>query len=182
MSESDSASKFIDGLKSTIANNLTDIEARDDLSADEKAQKIIHIFAASCAGVAIQPIPFADIFILTPMQAYMAERLAAVRGVPMSQGSAKELITDLAKVMGLGMLAQQAALGLYKVGLPFLAGFTTIPLVYGLTYAVGNVLDYLFTERAKGNRVSPEVIRDLWGKAKKEGTKKGKEYRSSIKK
>lgn len=181
MSESENVTGFVEGMKAKIANNLTDIEAREDLSADEKSQQIIHIFAASCAGVAIQPIPFADILILTPMQAYMAERLAAVRGVPMNKGSAKELITDLAKVIGLGMLAQQAALGLYKVGLPFLAGFTTIPLVYGLTYAIGNVLDYLFIQRVKGNKLAPEEIRDIWVKAKKVGTEKGREYKANIK-
>jgi len=172
---------IISTLKEQIAKNLTDIESRDDLSQAEKSSRIIHIFSATCAGTAVQPIPFADIFILTPIQAYMAERLAAVRGVPISEGSAKELITDLLKVIGLGMLAQQAALGLYKVGLPFLAGFTTIPLVYGLTYAIGNVLDYLFIERAKGNKLSPEEIKNIWSREKKKGMAKGKEYRETMK-
>lgn len=170
---------LITRFKKTISRNLTDIEKRDDLSADEKATRVIHIFSATCAGAAAQPIPFADIFILTPIQAYMAERLAAVRGVPMSQASITEILTDLAKVIGLGMLAQQAALGLYKVGLPFLAGFTTIPLVYGLTYAIGKVLDYLVIQRAKGRKVSAAEIRDVWSKAKAEGKSKGKDYKAS---
>lgn len=172
---------MIDQLKEKITNNITDIEARDDLSANEKSTQIIHIFSAACAGIAVQPIPFADIFILTPIQAYMAERLAAVRGVPITESSAKEITTDLAKVVGLGMVAQQVALGLYKVGLPFLAGFTTVPLVYGLTYGIGNVLDYLFIERQKGNKLSPDDIRTLWMAAKKEGLKKGKDYRAETK-
>lgn len=172
---------FVDQLKEKIASNITDIEARDDLSANEKSSQIIHIFSAACAGVAVQPIPFADIFILTPIQAYMAERLAAVRGVPITEGSATELMTDLAKVIGLGMVAQQVALGLYKVGLPFLAGFTTVPLVYGLTYGIGNVLDYLFIERQKGNKLNPDEIKKLWLNVKKEGFKKGKGFRANTK-
>jgi uncharacterized protein (DUF697 family) len=178
---SDKQDDFITSIKAKISRNLTDIESRDDLSSDDKASRIIHIFSATCAGVAVQPIPFADIIVLTPIQAYMAERLAAVRGVPLSRASATELITDLAKVIGLGMLAQQAALGLYKVGLPFLAGFTTIPLVYGLTYAIGRVLDYLFIQRAKGVRVSPEQIKDIWSRSREEGKRKGKEYRDAEK-
>lgn len=178
---SDKNQDFASSLKETIARNLTDIESRDDLSADEKSNRIIKIFSVTCAGAAVQPIPFADIFVLTTIQAYMAERLAAVRGVPMAKGSAMELVTDLGKVIGLGMLAQQVALGLYKVGLPFLAGFTTIPLVYGLTYGIGKVLDYLFIERAKGNKLNPEEIKNIWGRAKKEGVAKGKEYRKDMK-
>lgn len=173
---------FVSGLKEKIRHKLTDIESRDDLSEDEKSKQIINLFSVVCAGAAVQPIPFADIFVLSSIQAYMAERLAAIRGVPMAKGSAKELITDLAKVIGLGMVAQQVALGLYKTGLPFLAGFTTIPLVYGLTYGIGNVLDYLFIQRAKGKKVSPDEIKKAWAHAKKEGMAKGKEYRKNMKK
>ncbi|MBF0256709.1 MAG: DUF697 domain-containing protein [Gammaproteobacteria bacterium] len=169
----------IDNLKASVSRNLTDIESREDLSADEKAERVIHIIAAACAGVAVQPIPFADIFLLTPIQMYLAERLAAVRGIPLSESSLREIVLELAKVIGLGMLAQQAALGLYKVGLPGLAGFTTIPLVYGLTYAIGRVLDYLVQERAKGRKLSREAITDAWDAAKVEGKRKGKEYHQS---
>jgi len=167
---------LIETFKSKIDNNLTDIESRDDLSVEEKSARIIHLFSAACAGIAVQPIPFADIFVLTPIQAYMAERLAAVRGVPVSEGSAMELMIDLVKVVGLGMLAQQAALGLYKVGLPFLAGFTTIALVYGLTYAIGKVVDHFYIERVKGKKLSPDEIKHLWCSAKREGLTKGKAY------
>jgi uncharacterized protein (DUF697 family) len=178
MSTNDSSR--IEQFKRKVRQNLTDIESRDDLSADDKASRIIHVFAATCAGVAVQPIPFGDVFVLTPIQAYMAERLAAIRGVPISKASAWDTVTDLAKVIGLGMIAQQVALGLYKVGLPFLAGFTTIPLVYGLTYAIGRVLDYLFQERAKGNKLSPEQIRAIWGQMRKEGKQRGQAYRREM--
>ena len=181
MSSNDRKLALLSSWKEKVSRNLTDIESRDDLSVDEKSNRIIHIFSAACAGMAVQPIPFADAFILTPMQAYMAERLAAVRGVPIDKGTATELITDLAKVIGLGMVAQQVALGLYKVGLPFLAGFTTIPLVYGLTYAIGKVLDYLFIERSKGRKLSPDEIRKMWSQSKKEGMAKGKEYKKKAK-
>ncbi len=167
--------------KAKIARYLTDIESLDNLSADQKSAQIIHVFSATCAAVAVQPIPFADIFVLTPIQAYMAERLAAVRGIPMKESSATQLLKDLAKVIGLGMVAQQIALGLYKTVLPFLAGFTAIPLVYGLTYAIGNVLDQIFIARAKGKELSPEEIKAIWKAAKKEGKKKGKQYRKAKK-
>ena len=65
MSKPEKNRDFIASLRDKIARNLTDIESRDDLSAGQKSNQIIHTFAATCAGAAVQPIPFADIFVLT---------------------------------------------------------------------------------------------------------------------
>ncbi len=169
---------LLSSAKQKIKKNITEIESRSDLTEDEKVKRIIKIFSATCAGIATQPIPFADIMILTPVQAYMAERLAAVRGVPISKQKATETVKDLFKVVGLGMVAQQVALGLYKVGLPFFAGFTTIPLVYGLTYGIGNVLDYMFIQKSKGRTLTEGEIKQIWKEKKKEGTRHGKDYKN----
>jgi uncharacterized protein (DUF697 family) len=170
----------IESARQKIQSEITDIESRDDLSDDEKRSHIIHIFSVTCAAVAVQPIPFADIFVLTPIQAYMGTRLSAIRGMPMSEADAKDLIKEIAGVVGLGMLAQQAALGLYKVGLPFLAGFTTIPLVYGLTYAMGRVMDHYLEHKARGETMSKADLQSAWETAKAEGNKKGKESRAKV--
>ncbi len=65
------------------------------------------IFSTVCAAIAIQPIPFADIFILTPLQAYMGVRISAIRRVPLSEKQASDLIKEIMGVVGMGMLAQQ---------------------------------------------------------------------------
>ena len=145
------------------------LNARKIFSNENKeARRKIHIFSAICSFVAIQPIPFADIFILTPIQFVMAERLANTRNIPLSKSSKSEVILDLFKIIGLGLIAQQIALGLYKFILPFLAGFTTIPLVYGLTYAIGRTVDYMYLQRSKGADLSPEEIKNIWETVKKE--------------
>jgi uncharacterized protein (DUF697 family) len=169
---------LIDRLKARIEREITGIEKRDDLSVEEKVSRIIHIFSATCAGVAAQPIPFADIFVLTPIQAYMGTRLSAIRGMPISDAKANELLKEVLGTVGMGMLAQQAALGLYKVGLPFLAGFTTIPLVYGLTYAIGRTMDYYLKEKAKGNTIAAADLKTIWRQAKQEGEKEGKQFKA----
>ena len=171
---------IIDSAKQKIQSEITDIENRDDLSDDQKRSQIIHVFSITCAVVAVQPIPFADIFVLTPIQAYMGTRLSAIRGMPLSEAEAKDLLKEIAGVVGLGMLAQQAALGLYKVGLPFLAGITTIPLVYGLTYAVGRVMDHYLQLKAKGQVMSQADMKSVWEKAKKEGKEKGKQAKDEV--
>jgi len=172
--------KLIGSAKKKIRSEVTDIENRTDLSDDQKRSRIIHIFSVTCAAAAVQPIPFADIFVLTPIQAYMGVRLSAIRGMPLSDAEATDLLKEIAGVVGLGMAAQQVALGLYKVGLPFLAGFTTIPLVYGLTYAVGRIMDFYLEKKSKGQTVSNADLKKMWEKFRAEGKEQAKSAKSEV--
>lgn len=171
---------IIEAAKKKIESEITNIENRKDLSDDQKRSRIIHIFSVTCAAVAVQPIPFADIFVLTPIQAYMGVRLSAIRGMPLSDKEATDLLKEISGVVGLGMVAQQIALGLYKVGLPFLAGFTTIPLVYGLTYAIGRIMDYYLEKKSKRQTLSNADLKKLWRKFRKEGKQRAKNARAEV--
>jgi len=176
------ADGFIAAAKAKLEREVLGIEKRDDLTDDQKVDQIIIVFSSVCAGVAIQPIPFADVFLLTPIQAYMGTRISAIRGMPLSEKEVGEVLKEIAGVVGLGLLAQQLAIGAYKTVLPFLAGFTTIPLVFGLSYGIGKVMDVYFVNRAKGKRLSPDEIKRAWAQARAEGTAKGKERAGEIKK
>jgi uncharacterized protein (DUF697 family) len=132
--------------------------------------------------VAIQPIPFADIFILTPIQAYMGTRIAAIRGVPVSESEASDVIKEILGVIGMGVAAQQIAIGLLKTILPGFGGLTTIPLVYGLSYAIMNVMDAYFVAKASNRRLSESEIKALWSHAKAEGERQGNTAEQHIKK
>lgn len=171
---------IIDIAKKKIAAEITDIENRTDLSGDQKRSRIIHIFSVTCAAVAVQPIPFADIFVLTPIQAYMGVRLSAIRGMPLSDAEATDLLKEIAGIVGLGMAAQQVALGLYKVGLPFFAGFTTIPLVYGLTYAIGRIMDFYLEKKSRGQTVSNADLKSMWEKFREEGKNQAKTAKDEV--
>ncbi len=165
MSQKFSKNKIIGKLQKEYIS----IEKRTDITDDEKVTKIINITASVCAVVAIQPIPFADIFILTPIQGIMGSKIAAIRGVPISKNQVLTTIKEISGVIGLSLLAQQVAIGAYKTGLPFLGGFMTIPLVFGLTYGVGRTMDYYAISKAKGQIMNPETLKNIWKNAKKEG-------------
>jgi uncharacterized protein (DUF697 family) len=173
---------IVNRAKAKIQREISEIENRQDLTQAQKISQIIHIFSAICAGVAVQPIPFADIFLLTPIQAYMGVRLSAVMGQPLTERESADIMKEIAGVVGLGLLAQQLALGAYKTFLPFLGGLTTIPLVYGLTYAIGRVMEQYLMARHKNQKLSPEQIKSLWTQFKKEGEQRGKSVESTIKK
>ncbi len=171
---------IIETAKQKIESEITDIENRSDLSDNQKRSQIIHIFSVTCAAVAVQPIPFADIFVLTPIQAYMGVRLSAIRGMPLSEAEATDLLKEIAGIVGLGMAAQQIALGLYKVGLPFLAGFTTIPLVYGLTYAIGRIMDYYLEKKSRGQSISNADLKSMWEQFREEGKEQASKAKDEV--
>lgn len=174
--------QILDKARENIKKEITDIENRTDLTDDQKVSRICTVFSTTCAAVAVQPIPFADIFVLTPIQAYMGKKIADIRGFNISEAGAKEIFKELAGLVGLGFLSQQLAIGAYKTVLPFISGFTTIPLVFGLTYGMGKVMDYFFEKKIKGQKVDPEMIKSIFKKAKAEGKQKSKENKEEINK
>jgi len=164
-----------------IKKEITGIEHRTDITGEQKVSRITHIACATCAGVAIQPIPFADIFVLTPIQAYFASRIAAIRGVPVSESDATDWIKEIIGIVGMGIVAQQIAIGIWKMVTFGLGGVLTIPLVYGLTYAVMKVSDAYFSAKARNEKLSDAQIKNIWKGAFGEGKKMGSAEEKNIK-
>ena len=169
------------GLTARLSREIFEIEKRTDLTTEEKVSRITHITCATCAGVAVQPIPFADIFILTPIQAYMGSRIAAIRGVPVSESEASTIIKEILGVIGMGFAAQQIAIGIWKTLIPGAGGFMTIPIVYGLSYAIMRVMDAYFRAKAANRKLTPDEIKSIWKNAKAEGEKHGKDHEKATK-
>ena len=175
-------SEVIDNAKAKLKKEVSDIENRSDLSDQQKVDQIITVFSTFCAAIAVQPIPFADVFVLTPIQGYMGKKLADIRGYDISENGAKEVFKELAGLVGLGFLAQQLAIGAYKTVLPFLGAITTIPLVFGLTFGIGRVMDYYFIKKKKGEKIDKEVLKNIFKQARTDGKKVAKDKKEEINK
>jgi uncharacterized protein (DUF697 family) len=173
---------LLEDAKEKLSTEVFSIENRTDLTEEQKITRICTIFGTTCAALAVQPIPFADVFILTPIQGIMGKKIADIRGYNISDAGMKEILIEIASLLGLGALGQQLALGLYKVGLPGLAGFTTIPLVFGITYAIGKSMDYYFLKKIKGEKIDKALFRQYHKDMKKEAKQKRKEQEGEIKK
>ncbi|SMF72072.1 YcjF family protein [Candidatus Pelagibacter sp. HIMB1321] len=139
-----------------------------NISPDKKVDKLLVRFAGICGAIAAQPIPFADIFILTPIQLYMGTLIAEARGYKFS---ISEIYKEILGLIGLAYLAQQTAIGLYKTILPFLGAITTIPLVFILTYAIGKVMDYYFVSKTEGKKVTKDDLIKVFKEARKDAKK-----------
>ena len=139
-----------------------------NISPEKKVDKLLIFFSSVCAATAAQPIPFADIFILTPMQLYMGTLIAEARGYKFSMS---EIYKEILGVIGLAYLAQQTAIGLYKTILPFFGAITTIPLVFVLTYAIGKVMDFYFVSKAQGRKLTKDDLMNFFKQARKDAKK-----------
>jgi len=141
---------------------LRSIVEDPSISDNKKIAVIIHISALTCAIIAVQPIPFADIFILTPIQVVMVSALNMIIGNPIGKKiNSKEIIAYLLGVLGWGLLAQQVILGLYKSFLPFMGGVTTVPLVYAATVGLGYAAVALLEARHQDQEISKEELKRI---------------------
>ena len=175
------SNSLLSSARAKLEREVLEIEHRTDLADQQKVDKIIVIFSVVCGGIAVQPIPFADIFILTPLQAYMGQRLAAIRGLKLSEQQSTDLIKQLMGVVGMGLVAQQLGIAAAKILFPIFGGVATIPVVFGLTYAIGTVMDKYFIAKAEGRTLTPKEIKDAWREAKKKGESEGKKREGEIK-
>jgi len=167
-------SGFVEQLKLRLEREFINIERNQAYSTEEKIQRIIFTTAAICAGVALQPIPFADMPILTTIQGFMGWKIAKIRGIELTQEGAMEVVKYIGGVVGIGWLAQQTVIGLYKLGLPFLGGLMTIPLVFGITYGIGRAMDVYFLAKSQGRQPSKEEILRAFKSGREEGRREGK--------
>jgi uncharacterized protein (DUF697 family) len=161
-------------------NEISQIIERTDLDKDEKVDKIINIYSWICATIAIQPIPFADLFILSPIQIIMGEKIGKIRGYSLLNNSPSNILKEITGALGLGILAQQIAIGAYKTIIPFYGAVTTIPMVYGLTYGIGQVMDYYILTKMSNSIPNKEEMKKIYKQSEKEGKKIGKAKEKEI--
>jgi uncharacterized protein (DUF697 family) len=99
----------------------------------------------------------------------MGHKIARIRGVEITHQQAGDVFKEIVGAVGLGFAAQQAAIGLYKIGLPFFGGLMTFPLVASLTVGIGRAMDLYFEHRSRGVPTTPGQLKDIYRRAKEEG-------------
>ena len=120
----------------------------------EAAKKISHLAATACAALALQPIPIADVFVLTPIQILLVQSIGRIYGVPLTAKTAFEIATNI----GLGVLLRQIFIAMIKIGLPVMGGLLTSTYVYMSTYYMGRVAQVYFE---KGRPLTPEELQEV---------------------
>ncbi|MEC5167461.1 uncharacterized protein (DUF697 family) [Flavobacterium sp. PL11] len=157
-----------------------------DNQLEVEVNNTIRNYSGICAVLAIQPIPFADIFILTPTQILMGKKIASLRGYKIKENTIESILKEISGIIGMGIIAQQLVIGAYKTVLPFFGGVTTIPVVYGLTYGIGKTIDYYVLTKLSGKIINKNDIEKIFKSSREigqlEGKSKEKEIQGRVKK
>ncbi len=146
------------------------------LSEAARVQRVIFLTAAVCAGIAIQPLPFADMLVYTPVQAFMAMIIGNIKGFPVSKKQAEDIIKELGGMVGLGLLAHHGIASLAKLGLPAAGGLIAAPLVFASTYAMGAIAEYYFDQKRAGRPVFVDEVKKVWASALGEGRRRAESF------
>ena len=168
---------FVEKIIQKINHEISDIENRADITEDQKVLLIIKNISFICsAEVAVVPIPFADIFILTPIQIYMGKKISNIRRYNVSENEIRTIVKEIFGIVGMGILAQQSIIGLYKTIIPFAGGATTMPLVFGFTFAIGKTIDFYINKKMKNEKIAFNEIKNIYKKFFKLGKKKERKH------
>ncbi|GGR47086.1 hypothetical protein GCM10008959_05210 [Deinococcus seoulensis] len=120
------------------------------LSREENVEEVIKSAALLAGAIAVEPIPFADILLISPVQAKMVLHIGKIYGFDVSSERAREIAQELGVTFAYGFAARQVMRGLAKLALPVIGGLITAPAVYGWTFALGRLAQNYFERRTLG--------------------------------
>ncbi len=120
------------------------------LSREENADEVIKSAALLAGAVAVEPIPFADILLITPVQAKMVLHIGKIYGFDVTPERALEISRELGATVAYGLAARQVMRGIAKMALPLVGGLITAPAVYGWTFALGRLAQNYFERKRDG--------------------------------
>jgi uncharacterized protein (DUF697 family) len=148
--------------------------AQDRVAQGEIAQTLVKSTTAICSAIGAQPIPLADLPILTALQLTMVAGVMYISGRERSLRAATEFVAALGVNVGAGMVLREGARALLK----FFPGWGNVVCgaVAGAgTYAIGRAATVYFLEglslkearqaylssRKKRTRPQPATIREI---------------------
>ena len=156
-------------VKQVLDNFNFDVDP--DLTPQENADEVIKSAALLAGAIAVEPIPFADMLLITPLQAKMVLHVGKIYGFDVTPERAREIAQELGATVAYGMVARQVMRGLAKLALPVIGGLITAPAVYGWTYALGRVAQNHFERKRQGlppsRQEQVKVVQEAKGQAKR---------------
>ena len=129
---------------------------------DEVARDVVNMTSYACAVVSVSPLPFSDALLMLPIQTAMVMTVGHIHGRRLEQAEAKDLILEMTAVAGASFLARQGI----KALLPVVSALLTVPAAFAANWAMGRVAMEYF----KNPGLSREEIRDVYRRAKEEGS------------
>lgn len=117
-----------------------DFTGLDIESRRQKAAEVRKTSAVAAAAIAPMPIPFADIWTITPIQMLMVKAIGNIYGYGADERTTKAILATI----GGGWLGKQAFLGILKLGLPGLGEIGGAAFAYWWTQGIGKAAEAYF--------------------------------------
>ncbi len=144
-------------LKQVLDNFNLDVDPAQ--TPEQNAEEVIRSAALLAGAIAVEPLPFADLLLITPLQAKMVLHIGKIYGFEVTAARAREIAQELGATVAYGIAARQVMRGIAKLALPVIGGLLTAPAVYGWTYALGRTSEAYFQRRRDGQPFSkPQQI------------------------
>ena len=134
-------------LKQVLDNFNFDVDP--DKSRDENADEVIKAAALLSGAIAVEPLPFADMLLITPVQLKMVLHVGKIYGFEITSDRAREIVTELGATLAYGFAARQLMRGVVKLVAPVIGGIVTAPLVYGWTFGLGRLAETYFQRKVQ---------------------------------
>jgi len=129
----------------------------DDASPEERAEAVrdlLNMCSVAAGAVTIQPLPFVDSLLISPIQIALVQGIGRIRGHSLD----KKAILEMLSTFGASIVTQNVIMAAAKF-IPFLGWLVTITMAYALTYAIGEVSDYYFRN---GRGVPASELKDMF--------------------
>ena len=124
-------------IKQALDNFNFDI--KPELTPEQNVEEVTRSAALLCGAIAVEPLPFADILLITPLQMKMVAHIGLIYGFKPDRSRIKDIVAELGATFAFGFLARQLVRGVAKIVAPVIGGLITAPAVYGSTFALGKL-------------------------------------------
>ncbi len=124
-----------------------------EVSLEQNAEDVTRSAALLAAAVSTEPIPFADILLISPVQMKMVVHIGKIYGFELSPARAKDIVAELGATFAFGFLGRQVVRGLAKMVAPGIGGLITAPAVYGWTFGLGRLAEGYFKMQLEGRNL-----------------------------
>ncbi len=116
-----------------------DYKHASDAEKEAAIRDLIQICSAAAAAVTIQPIPFLDVALISPIQVALVQAIGRVHGYTLDTRSVLEMLSTF----GASIVAQNVIMAAAKF-VPFFGWIVSISMAFALTYAIGEVSNHYF--------------------------------------
>ena len=124
---------YLETLKRVAQGDYQDASQQE---RDHAIREVIQIASAAAAAVSVQPIPFVDVALVSPIQIVMVQAIARVHGYALD----KKAVLEILSTFGASLVAQNVIMAAAKF-VPFLGWLVALSMSFALTYAIGEVSD-----------------------------------------